>query len=120
MVNRPRRANILESTRVFMKKRYPDEELREYKASFCVRGNQRIDGVDVFDTYAPVVVWIVVRLVLAISMVLNLQTQQVDYSNDFVKYHWSERCFQNFCWVYGNKQSTHFTTVRVCVMSEPS
>ena len=46
-----------------------------------MRGDQKIDGVDVFETFAPVVAWITVRILLVLSMLLNLKTQQVDYCN---------------------------------------
>ena len=75
MVDRSGGANILESTWAFKEKRYPDGSLKKLKARCCVRGNQQVDGVDVFETYAPVVTWITVRLLLILSMLLNLQTQ---------------------------------------------
>jgi hypothetical protein len=81
MVPRPKGENILQSTWVFRHKRYPDGSLQKYKASLCVRGDQQIDGIDVFNTYAPVVSWITVRLLLVLSLILGLQTQQVDYTN---------------------------------------
>ena len=83
MVPRPRGSNVLQSTWAFKKKRYPDGDLKKYKARFCVRGDQQIDGVDVFETYAPVVSWITVRILLVLSLVLGLATQQVDYTNAF-------------------------------------
>ena len=83
MVARPRGANILASTWAFRKKRYPDGLLKKFKARFCVRGDQQVDGVDVFETFAPVVVWITVRILLILSMILSLETQQVDYTNAF-------------------------------------
>ena len=43
----------------------------------------RSKGIDVFETYAPVVSWITVRILLVLSLVLNLSTQQVDYTNAF-------------------------------------
>ena len=55
MIPRPRGANVLQSTWAFKRKRYLDGILRKYKARFCVRGDQQIEGVDIFDTYAPVV-----------------------------------------------------------------
>ena len=72
MVNVPREANVLESTWVFKKKRYIDGELRKFNIRFCVWGDQHIDGVDVFDTYAPVVTCITVMLLLVMPMLLNL------------------------------------------------
>ena len=83
MVNRPRGANTLASTWAFKKKRFPDGALKKFKARFCVRGDQKIEGLDVFETFSPVVVWITVRLLLILSMTLQLQTQQVDYTNAF-------------------------------------
>ena len=75
MVARPHGANILQSMWAFKKKRYPDGALKKYKVRFCVRGDQQIEGVDVFETYAPVISWITVRLLLVISILLQLQTQ---------------------------------------------
>ena len=74
---------MLESTWAFTKKSYPDGELRNFRDRFCVRGDHQIDGVDVFNTYTPVVAWIIVRLLLVLSVVLILQTQKVDYTNTF-------------------------------------
>ena len=83
MVARLRGENILSSTWAFRKKRYPDGLLKKFKARFCVRGDQQVDGVDVFEIFAPVVAWITVRILLILSMILQLQTQQVDYTNAF-------------------------------------
>ena len=83
MVARPRGANILTSTWTLRKKVYPDGLLKKFKARFCVRGYQQVDGVDVFETFAPVVAWITIRILLILSMILHLETQQVDYTNAF-------------------------------------
>ena len=48
-----------------------------------MRGDQQIGGLDVFETFAPVVAWITVRILLVLSMVLSLETQQVDYTDTF-------------------------------------
>ena len=55
MMPRPRGSNKLQSTWAFRKKRYPDGQIKSYKARFCVRGDQKIEGIDVFETYTPVV-----------------------------------------------------------------
>ena len=83
IISRPRGVNILQSIWDFKKKRYLDGSLKKYKAIFCVRGDQQIEGVDVFETYASVVSWITVRLLLVISIILQLKTQQVDYIHIF-------------------------------------
>ena len=77
--------NILESTWAFKIKRFPDGTLRKLKARFCVRGYQQIEGVDYFETYAPVVSWLTVQLIFVIALVLNLQSVQVDYTAAFVQ-----------------------------------
>ena len=83
MVDRTRGANTLGSTWAFQKKRCPDGNLKKFKAKFCLRGDQQVDGVDVFETFAPVVAWINVRILLILSMILNLETQNLDYTNAF-------------------------------------
>ena len=45
--------------------------------------DQQVEGLDVLDTYAPVVTWIIVQFLRVISLVSSLATQQVDYTNTF-------------------------------------
>ncbi|GAX10397.1 hypothetical protein FisN_3Lu622 [Fistulifera solaris] len=78
-------ANILPSTWAFKCKRYPDGTVKKYKARWCIRGDRQIEGVDFFETYAPVVSWSTVRLLLIMSIVLGLATRQVDYTLAFVQ-----------------------------------
>ena len=49
--------NVLPGTWAFKRKLFPDGRLRKCKARFCVRGDMQIEGVDYFETYAPVVQW---------------------------------------------------------------
>jgi hypothetical protein len=84
-VDREDHMNVLPSTWAFKCKRFPDGLVRKLKARFCVRGDCQIENLDVFDTYAPVVSWTTVRLLLILSVVLSLSTQQVDYTAAFVQ-----------------------------------
>ena len=77
--------NVLPSTWAFKCKRYPDGSVRKLKARFCVRGDKQKEGIDFFETYAPVVSWQTVRLLLILAMKLNLCTKQVDYTAAFVQ-----------------------------------
>jgi len=43
-----------------------------------------VEGVDFFDTFAPVVNWTMVRMMLILSVILALSTRQVDYTAAFV------------------------------------
>ena len=56
--------HVIDSTWAFKLKRYPDGLIKKFKARFCARGDQQIEGIDFFETYAPVVQWTTVRLML--------------------------------------------------------
>jgi hypothetical protein len=79
----------------FRCKRYPDGTIKKLKARFCVRGDQQLEGVDYFETYAPVVNWQTVpimlilnwqtvRIMLILSILIDLQTFQVDCTAAFL------------------------------------
>ena len=76
--------NVLPSTWAFKCKRFPDGLVKKLKARFCVRGDRQREGVDFFETFAPVVSWNTVRLMLVLSLILNLATRQVDYTAAFL------------------------------------
>ena len=76
---------VIGSTWAFRRKRYPDGRVKKLKARICARGDQQVKGIDVFDTFSPVVSWSTVRLMLILSVALNLVTVQVDYDNAFVQ-----------------------------------
>jgi hypothetical protein len=75
--------NVISSTWAFKIKRFPDGLIRKLKARFCVRGDQQIEGVDFFDTFAPVVQWSTIRMLLVLAITLSLATKQVDYVSAF-------------------------------------
>ena len=73
--------NVIPSTWTFKCKRYPDGSIRKLKGRFCVRGEKQIDCIDhdSNEIFSPVVKWNTVRLVLIMSIILGLETKQVDY-----------------------------------------
>ena len=77
--------NVLDSIWAFKCKRYPDGRVKKLKARFCVRGDQQVEGVDFFETFAPVVQWSTIRLLLVLSQCLGFATAQVDYTAAFVQ-----------------------------------
>ena len=77
--------SIIECTWAFKRKRFPDGSVKKLKARLCVRGDLQKNGVDYFDTYSPVVQWSTVRLLLIVSILLNLETKQVDFTLAFVQ-----------------------------------
>ena len=46
--------NIIDSTWAFKMKCYPDGLIKKFKECFCARGDQQIECIDFFETYAPV------------------------------------------------------------------
>jgi hypothetical protein len=83
MTELPPRAKLLSSIWSYRRKRRPTGELLKYKARLCVDGSQQQFGRDFWETYAPVVTWSTVRLILLLSTVLNLKSRQVDYTQAF-------------------------------------
>lgn len=76
--------SILPSTWAFKVKRYPDGTVKKYKARFCVRGDRQIEGVDYWETWAPVVQWSTVRTMMILSTKLSLVSAQADITGAFV------------------------------------
>ena len=58
---------------------YPDDLLKQLKPQFCARGFKQVEGVVYFKTYSPIVMWMTIRLLLVISILLNLDTTQINY-----------------------------------------
>ena len=84
VVDREHWMNVLPLTWAFKCKQFPDGSVCKLKAQFCARGDKQIEGIDYFDTFAPVVNWTTIRLMLVLSIILNLSTCQVDYTAAFV------------------------------------
>ena len=82
--------NVLSSTWAFKCKRYPDGLIKKFKARFCARGDQQIHGVDYFETYAPVVQWVTIRLMLILECLLELKSKQGDVTCAFLHAHLDE------------------------------
>jgi hypothetical protein len=75
---------IIPSTWAFKCKRFPDGLVRKLKSRFCAMGCCQTEGVNFFETFAPVVNWQTVRIMLVMSLLLGLATKQVDYTAAFV------------------------------------
>ncbi|KAL7479591.1 hypothetical protein ACHAW6_005324 [Cyclotella cf. meneghiniana] len=54
---------VLPCTWTFYLKRFPDSLIKKFKARFCVRGDCQVEGIDFFETWAPVVQWSTVRTI---------------------------------------------------------
>jgi len=62
---------------------YPDRMLQKHKSHICVDGSQQQYGIDYWNTYAPVIQWSTVCLMLILSSMLSLACWQLDYIQAF-------------------------------------
>ena len=76
--------NVLPGTWAFRRKRLPSGEIKKLKARYCARGDRQLKDVDFFETFAPVVSWNTVRLLLTLQAQLGLANSQVDFTAAFV------------------------------------
>jgi hypothetical protein len=76
---------ILPAIWSFRRKRAPDWTILKHKARLCPHGGKQIEGEHFWATYAPVINWRTVHLVLVLSLLSNLQSQQIDYINAFTQ-----------------------------------
>ena len=84
-VDRPKNKSVLKGTWAFKLKRLPDGTAYRHKARFCARGDMQIEGVDFFETYATIVQWSTIRLLLSTVLTEGWTTRQVDYTNAFAQ-----------------------------------
>jgi len=69
----------------FNRKRNPDWSIAKWKARLNVHGGRQRYGVNYWETYAPVVNWSTVRLVLTLSILHNFKSRQVDFIQAFTQ-----------------------------------
>ena len=76
---------IVDTMWTLKRKRLPDGTISRYKARLVVRGDQQKATFDKEDTFAPVIDWPSVRLLLILSLQHNLVTASIDFKNAFVQ-----------------------------------
>ena len=81
----PARVRLLNAIWSYKRKRSPTGVLLKYKSRLCTDGSQQRQGIDYTATYAPVVAWSTVRLILALSSIRGLQSRQVDFTQAFTQ-----------------------------------
>ena len=84
VVDRTPDMKVLGGTWAFKLKRFPDGLAKKFKARFCARGDQQTQGVDVFETWAPVAQWSTIRMMLILEVLLGLKSKQGDVTAAFV------------------------------------
>jgi hypothetical protein len=77
---------VIQAIWSFRRKRLPgDWSIQKWKSRLCPHCGQQVEGVNYWDTYAPVVTWSTVRLVMIMSLLSELHTKQVDYVQAYVQ-----------------------------------
>jgi hypothetical protein len=99
--------HVLKGTWVFKLKRLPDGTPLKFKARFCARGDLQKEGIDYFETYAPVVQWSTIRLLLSTVLTEGWATRQVDYTNAFAQAEINEEVYLEFPRLFGPKSGSN-------------
>ena len=69
---------------VFRRKYNTDGSLQTFKARLVAKGFKQKDGIDYFDTYAPVARITSIRVLLALTSLYNLFVHQMDVKTTFL------------------------------------
>ncbi len=76
--------NVLPSTWAFKIKRFPDGSVKKFKVQFCACGDHQKEGINFFETWAPVVQWSTIPIVMVLTAKLGLQLFQCDITAAFI------------------------------------
>nr|GFB37185.1 zinc finger, CCHC-type [Tanacetum cinerariifolium] len=69
---------------IFKRKMKVDETINKFKARLIIQGFRKKEGIDYFDTYAPVARITTIRLLLALAAIKNLVIHQMDVKTVFL------------------------------------
>ncbi len=76
--------NVINGTWAFKCKHFPTVLLRSLKAAFVLVGIHKLEGIDFFEAYAPVVQWTMVHLMLILEDLLGLKSKHDDVTAAFL------------------------------------
>ena len=65
------------------RKQRPLGEIYKYKSRICADGSQQTYGIDYKETYAPVVSWSTVRILMILSKIFKYTSRQINYMQAF-------------------------------------
>ena len=82
--------SVLRAVWSHRRKTTPAGEIYRHRSRLCVDGSQQKEGIDYTETYSPVVSWTTIRILLILSVLLNLSTKAVDYVQAFPQAELSE------------------------------
>lgn len=93
VVPSPKNVKLISSRWIFKKKPDADGNLTVYKARLVAKGFMQREGLDYFDTYAPVARLPTIRLLLSIGIKFNLYIDHMDVCTAFLNGDLSEEVY---------------------------
>jgi hypothetical protein len=81
----PPKARLLNAIWSYRRKRTPAGVYCKHKARICTNGSQQQYGVNYWNTYAPVVSWSSVRILLTLSHIHRWHSTQIDFTQAFTQ-----------------------------------
>nr|GEU71132.1 zinc finger, CCHC-type [Tanacetum cinerariifolium] len=78
---------------IFKRKMKVDGTIDKFKARFVIQGFRQKEGIDYFDTYAPVARITTIRLLLALAAIHNLVIHQMDVKTAFLNGDFDEEVY---------------------------
>lgn len=79
----PTGQKVLRAVWSHRRKTTPEGVIYRHRSRICADGSQQTHGLDYKETYAPVVNWTTVRILLILSLVFGYKSRQVDYVQAF-------------------------------------
>jgi hypothetical protein len=76
--------NVVLSTWAFKLKRCPDGRVKKFKARFCAQGDRQKECFYYFETWAPVVQWLTVQIVIILAIKMKLSSIQCNITVAFI------------------------------------
>ncbi len=69
--------NVINGIWAFKCKQFPNGAVKKFKAQCCAHEDQQLEGIDFFETYAPVIQLITVFLILILENLLCLKSNKL-------------------------------------------
>ena len=76
--------SVIQSTWTFKLKCFPEGLIKKFKVWFCARRDEQIESIAFFETYAPILQWSTMHLMLIFEVLLVLKSKQGDISAAFL------------------------------------
>ena len=84
LVKRTPHMNVIGSKWVYKIKRKGDGTIERYKARLVARGFSQVEGVDYNETFAPVMRYKTLRIILSLATQMDYEVKQMDVMNAFL------------------------------------